>query len=82
MKRYYVTMLWEDPPQGGSYGAIVEADSDEEAVTKVKQAMAEVRAFDMGDEMAKPEYWLEEYGSDWKVVDCWDVDKFIEENKK
>jgi hypothetical protein len=30
MKRFYVTMTWEDWPEGGSFGHIVEAETEGE----------------------------------------------------
>lgn len=82
--RYYVTMTWDDWPEGGSYGAIVEAETHEEAEAQVRQSMAECRAEDCeeGEEEADPAHWLEAYADQWHVVDCQDFDEFVANNPR
>lgn len=81
MPRFYVSMTWEDWPEGGSFVGTTEAASDEEAVSKVMDAMALARTEGMDGELATPEYWLLEYGEDWELVDCFNIDEFIEEHR-
>jgi len=76
MTRYYVTMTWEDWPEGGSYGTVVEADSSEDAEAKVRREMAETRAMDDTDADEILSLW----GDSWHVVDCYDLDEFIADN--
>lgn len=84
VKRFYVTMTWDDWPEGGSYGTILEADDAMQAEEKTKAEMAGVRAegFTEGEEEASFDYWLENYGNEWCLVDCFDLDEFIERNKR
>lgn len=82
--RYYVSMTWDDWPEGGTYTTLVDAESDEEALAKVKRQMAEARIFD--DEEYDEEYTrdmaidecLEGYGDAWHEVECLPIDDFIE----
>jgi len=55
---WYVTMTWEDWPEGGSYGDVVLADTDEDAIRIVRQDMAALSRDDYNDY------------NDWHVVDC------------
>ena len=83
MTRFYVTVTWDDWPEGGSYGTIVEAENDDIAKVMVFEEMARARADertqDAGD--VEPEDWqeiLSSYADDWHVVDCFDLDEFID----
>lgn len=80
MKRFYVTMTWEDWPEGGSYGNVVEAKDQDEAEFICRRDMAELRTEgnDEGDMTA--EEMLEAEGHNWHVVDCLDLDAFIAEH--
>ena len=74
MTRYYVTMTWEDWPEGGSYGTVVEADSPEDAEAEARQEMAETRLHGID---ADADEILSLWGDSWHVVDCYDLDEFI-----
>lgn len=85
MKRFYVTLTWEDWPEGGSYGTvIVDVDNEVQALAsaKLEMAVSRTEAFkeitEGVEDMATPEYWLENYGEAWEVVDCFDLDEFIQ----
>lgn len=80
LKRYYVTVTWDNWPEGGSYGDIVEAESPAEAEAIIMQAMADSKACEGSDE--SPEAIMASYASKWHVVDCFDVDAFISSNAK
>ena len=94
-KRFYVTLTWDDWPEGGSYGDIVEAKDEAEAELKVRIQMAQSREeeqflyddADDDDDIPEPTE-LElialaaSYSDDWHVVDCFDLDEFIERHKR
>lgn len=67
-KKFYVSMTWDNWPEGGSYGNVIEANSEEEAEALCRQEMAESRASESG--VYDAAYYLEHYAHDWHVVDC------------
>jgi hypothetical protein len=87
MPRFYVTMTWDDFPEGGSYGAVVTADDTTQAEAAVREQMAATRS-ELYDEDLDPEDQdavdaetariVAEYANSWHVVDCFDLDAFIE----
>ena len=88
--RFYVSMTWDDFPEGGSYGTIVHADTHEQAENDTRWMMAFSRITG-DDEFIGPidESTLDEINecysdgaSDWDVVDCFDLDEFIEKHSK
>jgi len=74
MTRWSVTITWEDYPEGGTYGSVVEADSREAAISLCKREMALSR--NPRDEQ-NPEEIIAEYGDDWDVIECYDLDQDI-----
>lgn len=80
--RYYVTATWDDWPEGGSYGTVVEAASVEEAEALCRQEMAESRVEPGDDDDYDAEFYLATYGEDWEVVDCFPLDEFIARHSK
>lgn len=83
MKRWYVTITWHDWPEGGSYGEIVEAETAEDAEAQVRLLMADSiqDAWDEKDGVSMTDL-VEEYAGQWHLVDCWDVDEFVERNRR
>lgn len=77
-QQFYVTMTWDDWPEGGSYGTIIEATTHAEAERLCKQQMAETRADSALTDGMTPDDVLEAYGDEWHVVDCFPLDDFIE----
>lgn len=77
MKRFYVTMNWED--NSGSYGDVIEASTEDDAIDLCKRAMAESRA---AAGVYTAEEALTEMGDDWETVDCFDLDEFIEHHER
>lgn len=73
-ERYYVTLTWDDFPEGGSFGTIVEADGYDQAEDLARQQMAESRP-ELGDS-------VEEVSRQWHVVDCFPLDDFIERHQR
>lgn len=70
MKRWYVTMTWNDWPDQGSYGDIFDAETPEEAEQLCRDAMAETEVCEG--------LTLEDIDrSGWYLVDCIDLDNFI-----
>jgi hypothetical protein len=65
LTRYYVTMTWDDWPEGGSYGDIVWASGYDDAEKQVVAGMIESR----GDDT---------YQLEWHIVDCFPLDDFIQ----
>ncbi len=81
MTRFYVTMTWDDWPEGGSFGTVVEAADHSEAERLCKQEMAEHRADDNNPEW-NTAFYLENYADEWETVDCFDLDEFIERHSE
>jgi hypothetical protein len=79
MKRFYVTMTWDDFPEGGSYGTVVEAEDHEEAEKLCRLEMAQIRVEGgSGDGCTAEEYPTD----DWHLIDCGDLDEFIARHHK
>lgn len=76
-KRFYVTMTWDNWPEGGSFGTVVEASDQAEAEDLCRQEMAAHRAEESADEGEDADYYLSAYGGEWHVVDCFLLDDFI-----
>lgn len=91
-RRWYVTLTWDDWPEGGSYGTVIPAEmmacTGEEAVAMAKREMAETRAFECNPDAppdrheALVDQILRDYGDEWHVVDCFIVDDFIARHSK
>lgn len=86
MPRFYVTMTWDNFPEGGSYGTIVTAADTEEAEGLVREEMAAHREglydadLDLDDQSvvdAETDRIVETYINAWHLVDCFDLDAFI-----
>jgi len=81
MSRFYTTLTWDNWPEGGSYGDIVEAANSTEAEAMVRLMMAASRLDDESEDESEDEdevqRIMEEHADDWHLVDCWDVDDFI-----
>lgn len=86
MPRFYVTLTWDDFPEGGSYGAVVTADDTTQAEAMVREQMAATRSefydgdLDLDDQEvvdAETDRIVAEYADVWHVVDCFDLDAFI-----
>ena len=79
MKRFYVTMTWHDFPEGGSYGTVVEAEDHEQAAAMCRTEMAHFGSENGHQTEAE---MLEYYNDDWELIDCFDLDEFIERHKR
>lgn len=81
MTRFYVTLTWHDWPEGGSYGTIVEAPNSLAAENLAREEMrasyAEESDYDDDDDN-----YLDDLSRDWHVVDCFNLDDFIERHKE
>lgn len=79
LTRYYVTITWDDFPEGGSYGTVVDATDHTDAENLCRFEMAETRCEDAEPESDEsyPSYWIEQYKDTWHVVDCFPLDEFI-----
>lgn len=77
--KFYVTKTWHDFPDGGSYGAVVEADSFTEAERRLMLEMAKERTseFAVDEEEGSVAYWMEAYSGEWHTVDCFVIQSFI-----
>ncbi|MCR9254748.1 MAG: hypothetical protein NXI16_01480 [Alphaproteobacteria bacterium] len=78
MTRFYVTMTWDNWPEGGSYGTVVEAENHDQAEELCRQKMAEWRA----DEDQTAKEVRESHEHEWHVVDCFDLDAFIAQHSR
>lgn len=80
-RSYYVTMTWDDWPEGGSYGTVVMADDETQAEAMAIMEMAQSRAEECerepDDEASDIIWWLEDRAANWHVVDCFPLDDFI-----
>lgn len=79
MPRFYVTLTWHDWPEGGSYGTIVEAKDHEEAEKMSRAEMAESYSATINSTV---EYAQRAYGHNWHLVDCFNLDDFIEDKRR
>lgn len=75
-QRYYVSVTWEDWPEGGSFGTIVEAESYEEAKNLAFYEMAKSLA-DQRDWPDTVQQTIDYYTGCWHVVDCFPLDDFL-----
>lgn len=83
MSRYYVSMTWDDWPEGGSYATVIETDDGPKwAETECQAQMAAIMARNSTNPECDTAYFLEEYGDEWHVVDCFDLDDFIKRQKR
>lgn len=72
MKRFYVTMTWHDFPEGGSFGTVVEARDHNHAEELCREEMAAALSDECG------EHEDVRSSMDWYLIDCFDLDEFIE----
>jgi len=73
--RWYVTITWDNWPEGGSYSAVVQADDEYDAEHAAHWEMAGTRV-DSGAYADEAEV-IEKHSRDWHVVDCFNLDAFI-----
>ena len=72
-------MTWEDWPEGGSFGTIIEAPDHETAESLCRDEAEGMR----GDpDVIGEENHPHPYREDWHTVDCWDVDEFIANHQR
>lgn len=71
-KRWYVTMTWDNWPEGGSYGATVTANDSEHAERIARWEMAQSR-----EEFDHPAEAYDSYSHEWYIVDCFLVEDFL-----
>ena len=83
--RFYVMLCWDDWQQNGCYETIVWATGYQEAEDKCREAMAKHKAADYekpddadADNLNDPDWWLENYGGQWQLVNCREVEGFIQ----
>jgi len=69
-KRWYVTMTWENWPEDGAYGTIVEAVDEISAEAACANEMIAIRSN------------AKDHVKQWHMLDCFDVDRFIEKHKR
>ncbi len=85
-KRWYVTLTWDDWPEGGSFGTTIEAADHDAAEHGAKREMALAKLNELQDEYdhlseeAALQEVLNDYADDWHLVDCFDLDVFIKNN--
>lgn len=85
LRRYYVSMTWEEESRLGGYTTVLWATSYWEAEEKCRDEMASVRVQgheESGDgsgedDLSDTAWWLQNYGGQWKLIDCFEVDAFI-----
>lgn len=75
--RFYVTLTWDDFPEGGSYGTVVHAADHHMAEALARQEMADHRA----DPDRTADEIFAAYHDEWHLIDCFDLDEFIESHK-
>ena len=79
MDWYYVTLTWDDWPEGGSYGTMVQAASPEGALDLAKREMAASRAEDLegwGEDSSDGDAYVT-WADEWHEVDCMKLEDFI-----
>ena len=87
MTKHYVTMTWDNFPEGGSFGAVIEAENHDLAEKLCRQEMADSRAdedthdgFGLEGDECDADWFLDSYASEWHVIDCFDLDAFLAEH--
>lgn len=78
MKRYYCTAVWHDFPEGGSFGTIVQAENYAAAEHACMIEMAESYAAEIDED---PQLVFQGYSDSWTIIDCFDLDEFIEDKR-
>ena len=83
LKRFYVSMTWDDWPEGGSYGTVVKAMDHEEAQMLCRREMAasRIESYDADDpdrDSISIESLVFAYEFEWALVDCFELDQFIQ----
>jgi hypothetical protein len=81
LKLFYVTMTWDNWPEGGSFGTKVLAEDHADAERLCRRDMATHRASDDDEELDEFHY-LDAYGDEWVTVDCFPLDDFIAMHSK
>lgn len=76
MDWYYVTLTWDDWPEGGSYGTMVQAKDHKEAEALARAEMNASRGEEDPDQ-EDPDYYMNAYGNEWHEVDCMKLEDFI-----
>jgi hypothetical protein len=79
VKRYYVTATWHDFPEGGSFGTIVQAENYAAAEHACMLEMAQSYASEIDED---PTLVFDGYSDSWTIIDCFDVDEFIEDKRQ
>lgn len=74
LKKYYVSLTWDEWPEGGSYGTTVMAEDPQDAEKQARNEMAISRA---DEQETTVEDILMTYANDWHVVDCFKVEDFL-----
>ena len=79
MPKWYCTFTRHDWPEGGSYGIIVEAPNSlaAEDLASVEMRQTYSEQYDVTDLAT-----LDDLNHEWHLVDCFDLDQFIERHKK
>lgn len=65
MTRFYVSMTWDNWPEGGTYGDIIWATGYDDAKEQVIQGMINSRGG-------------ADYREDWHLIDCFPLDDFLQ----
>ena len=81
LPRWYVTMTWDDWPEGGSFGCTVRAQDHNEAERMAKHLMAESRLNERDEDVTEQSVFDVIAGNDWYIIDCFDLDAFIERHQ-
>ena len=77
LKRWYVTVAYEEWPHAGVHIATVSAHDDEAAEELCRREMAALRAVEGDLNEEQQAQLLEQSRHDWHLVDCVEVDPFI-----
>lgn len=79
-KLFYVTMTWDDFPEGGSYGDMVMAADSEEAEAMIRRDMAMLRVVDDVDPEdldQEVESFMASMRNEWNVIDAFPIGDHI-----
>jgi len=80
--RYFITVLWHNQPEGGSYGTVIESEGGLDQAEIERLCHYEMAASEWDRDPNDPddtvERYIERHRDEWLTVDCFDLDAFIE----
>lgn len=84
-QKFYVTLTWDNWPEGGSFGTVVMAEDHDKAIALAKLEMAHARLDGYYESEAEVEAdaqaMLAVLGREWHVVDCFALNELLDNHR-